>query len=63
MLFRSEIFGIDERFSSKVAHELLREKGKSSKEARNEVDSLAAAAILNMALDFEAKGELVNCAL
>jgi len=62
-VYSGEIFGIDERFSSKVAHELLREKGKSSKEARHEVDSVAAAAIFNVALDFEAKGELFNCAL
>lgn len=58
------IRGVDERMSSAVANRQLREAGHSSKSAREHVDALAAAGILEFALETERRtgepaGELV----
>ena len=50
---QAPIYPIDERLSTVSATKILREKGLNSKEARNEVDSVAAAAILEAALNQE----------
>jgi putative holliday junction resolvase len=50
---QAPIYLIDERLSTVSATKILREKGLNSKEARNEVDSVAAAAILEAALNQE----------
>ena len=55
------IYGIDERFSSKRAIGALREGGKDSRESKGLIDSAAAAAILNDAMDLERKNELEKC--
>ena len=47
------IRGVDERMTSAVAHRQLREAGHSAKSARAHIDALAAAGILEFALESE----------
>lgn len=47
------IRGVDERMSSAAANKQLREAGHSTRSARTHVDSLAAAGILEFALEIE----------
>ena len=57
-LIQCDIFGIDERLSSKSAAEKLRQVGKNSKDGKEFIDSLAAAAILETAMELEKSGGL-----
>ena len=57
-IIQCEIFGIDERLSSKSAAEKLREVGKNSKDGKELIDSFAAAAILESAIELEKNGGL-----
>ena len=57
-LIQCDIFGIDERLSSKSAAEKLRQVGKNSKDGKEFIDSLAAAAILETAIELEKSGGL-----
>jgi putative Holliday junction resolvase len=55
------IFGIDERLTTVSANRTLKEQGKDSREARKSVDQVAAAAILESALNQERiQGEPLN---
>lgn len=55
------IYLIDERLTSVSANRTLREAGLNSKSSRNEIDSMAAAAILESALNQERiQGEPMN---
>jgi len=58
---------VDERFTTVIAHDALRQGGRGSRERRSEVDKAAAALILQGALDAERStgepaGELVASA-
>ena len=58
---------VDERFTTVIAHEVLRQGGRGSRERRSAVDKAAAALILQGALDTERStgvpaGELVGSA-
>ena len=57
-LIQCDIFGIDERLSSKSAAKKLRQVGKNSKDGKEFIDSLAAAAILETAMELEKSGGL-----
>ena len=58
---QAPIYLIDERLTSVSANRTLREAGLNSKTARNEVDSMAATAILESALNQERiQGEPMN---
>ena len=58
---QAPIYLIDERLTSVSANRTLREAGLNSKTARSEVDSMAATAILESALDQERiQGEPMN---
>ena len=58
---QAPIYFIDERLTSISANRTLREAGLNSKTARNEVDSMAATAILESALNQERiQGEPMN---
>ncbi|MEJ6574558.1 MAG: Holliday junction resolvase RuvX [Actinomycetes bacterium] len=58
---RVPIYLIDERLTTVSASRTLREAGRNSKSAKNEIDSMAAAAILDSALNQERiQGEPMN---
>ena len=58
---QAPIYFIDERLTSVSANRTLREAGLNSKTGRNEVDSMAATAILESALNQERiQGEPMN---
>ncbi|CAB4734352.1 MAG: Holliday junction resolvase RuvX [Actinobacteria bacterium] len=58
---QAPIYLIDERLTSVSANRTLREAGLNSKTSRNEIDSMAAAAILESALNQERiQGEPMN---
>ncbi len=61
--FSGPIYGIDERFTTVSAASKLRETGRNSKESKNLVDSVAATAILESALELEKAGGLDKCEL
>jgi len=64
-LITNPIYLVDERLSTSLANQQLREVGKSQKDARSTIDQMAAVAILEYALDIErnsgkAPGSLVE---
>ena len=55
------IYGVDERLTTVSAARTLKEQGKNSKQAKSEIDQVAAAAILESALNQErVNGEPLN---
>ena len=61
--FSGPIYEIDERFTTVSAAAKLRESGKSAKDSKNLIDSAAAVAILESAIEIERAGGLDKCEL